>query len=547
MNNEFENPIRPEPERNNTADNLENKAVSPSAETAESVNPPPDASGYASPEIRMTPQAAQPDVSEVQPTEPSVQPEPQPVAKAASEPAPEIGKVPADAAYNPQSDTYSYHKAGTGADAQNVNGCAWDYTKDAKNAHRPPKKSSKGFKVFAASMLTVFTVSAVAIAALTAVDFAESRRQLRGGDSAPTTVQTGTDSLYGNLATMLSTFKDTEGGLTKAQVAAKCSPSAVGIVVEVQSSTNYYGGFFGDFYSNPQIMQGVGSGFIYNDEGYIITNHHVVEGAQKITVYLSDKTQVEAELIGSDELSDIAVIKVNPDGLNLVPMEIGNSDELVVGDEVIAIGSPAGIEFMGSVTDGIISAINRDVELSESGKTSKKTMTLLQTNATINKGNSGGPLLNAKGEVIGINTLKLGANYEGIGFSIPINGALPIISQLIEFGEVKERSENDFVSSAGVIGISASDITESESEYYDIPRGVLVVQIDKDSSAAEAGLRRGDIITSYKGTEVKSVNELNRLKESDKAGDEVTISVYRDSDDGSDGKTFDITFKLDAA
>ena len=198
------------------------------------------------------------------------------------------------------------------------------------------------------------------------------------------------------------------------------------------------------------------------------------------------------------------------------------------------------------MTDGIISAINRNVQLSENSG-SKKTMTLLQTNATINKGNSGGPLINAKGQVIGINTLKLTAEYEGIGFSIPINGALPIISQLMEYGTVKERPENDFVSGEGAIGISASNITASEAEYYDIPQGVLVVQINKDGNAAKAGLRRGDIITAYNGTDVKTVTELNNLKASNKAGDEVTLKIYRDSDEDDSSKTFEITFKLDAA
>ena len=317
-------------------------------------------------------------------------------------------------------------------------------------------------------------------------------------------------------------------------------------MVEAEVSGNNYYGYFGNFYSQPQITQGTGSGFIYSADGYIITNHHVVEGANKITVYLSDDTQVEATLVGSDELSDIAVIKIDPTGLDLVPMEIGDSDRLVVGDEVIAIGCPAGIQFRGTVTDGIISAINRNVQLSENSG-SKKTMTLLQTNATINKGNSGGPLINAKGQVIGINTLKLTSEYEGIGFSIPINGALPIISQLIEYGTVKERPENDFVSGEGLIGISASNITASEAEYYDIPQGVLVVQINKDGNAAKAGLRRGDIITAYNGTDVKTVTELNNLKASNKAGDEVTLKIYRDSDEDDSSKTFEITFKLDAA
>lgn len=448
--------------------------------------------------------------------------------------------VPENVSYNPHNDTYSYSKAPS--HSEQVNGCVWDNTPEhVQKTHCKPKKSSKGFKVFVASMLTVFTLSAVTIASFMTANFISDRQPAAVDDSeknsASLTVNTTTP-------TQISTFTESESGLTKSQVAAKCSPSSVGIVVEIEADSSYYGGFFGNFYSTPQITQGVGSGFIYDKNGYIITNHHVVDGAQKITVYLNDGTQHEAMLVGSDELSDIAVIKINPDGLDLVPMEIGNSDELVVGDEVIAIGCPAGIEFMGTVTDGIISSINRDVELNESGTT--KTMTLLQTNATINKGNSGGPLINAKGQVIGINTLKLSADYEGIGFSIPINGALPIISQLIDYGKVTERTDS-FVSSEGVIGISASDITESEAEYYDIPQGVLVIQIDKDSSAAIAGLRRGDIITAYNGTEVKTVNELNALKAANKAGDEVTITVYRDSYVDDTNKTFDITFTLDMA
>lgn len=401
------------------------------------------------------------------------------------------------------------------------------------------RNSNKGFKVFVGVMLAVFTISAVSIAAFLTLDYMSDLKEDVAAKTEGNTTQA-------NNIQYPATFKDEDGAYTKTQVAAKCGPSAVGIVVEMESSSGgYYDfGFFGNYYSNPQVVQAAGSGFIYSDDGYIITNHHVIENAQKITVYLSDKTELNAELVGSDSLSDIAVIKVKSDGINLVPMEIGDSSKLVVGDEVIAIGCPAGIEYMGTVTDGIISAINRDVSLKDSGST--KTMTLLQTNATINKGNSGGPLINSKGEVIGINTLKLSSNYEGIGFSIPINGALPIISQLIEHGSVIERTENDFVYGEGVIGISASAITESEAEYYDIPVGVLVIQINKDSSAAKAGLRRGDIITAYNGKQVKTVEELNSYKAANRAGEEVTVSVYRDgAQEGND--TFDITFKLDSA
>ncbi len=442
----------------------------------------------------------------------------------------------ADAVYNPQNDTYSYSKQNDG-DNSTVNGCIWDKTESKET--QKPKKSGNGYKAFIAIMLVVFTISALSAAAFLALDYVDD---LDRNNSASSNTPTRNETV-----TQITTFKEVEGVYTKSQVAAKCAPSSVGIVVEKESSAGgYYDfGFFGNYYSTPQIVQGVGSGFIYDDEGYIITNHHVIEGADKITVYLNDKTELEAQLVGSDSFSDIAVIRVNPEGINLVPMDIGDSAKLVVGDEVVAIGCPAGIEYMGTVTDGIISAINRDVSLSEAGIT--KTMTLLQTNATINKGNSGGPLINSKGEVIGINTLKLSSSYEGIGFSIPINGALPIITQLIEHGKVIERTENDFVSGEGVIGISVSAITESEAEYYDIPLGVLVIQIDKESSAAKAGLRRGDIITAYNGKSVKSANELNSYKSANKAGDEVTISVYRDATQEGEDETFDLTFRLDPA
>lgn len=458
--------------------------------------------------------------------------------------------VQQEASYNAQSNTYAYTKPSGTDGAEQTNCCVWESVDNiAEEKSKRKTGSSKGFKVFVAVMLGVFTISALSIAGFMAADYIEDNKDDFSSNSGIETVAPSNQNGYlESINKVISAFEENKGGLTKSQVAAKCTPSAVGIVIEkTSSSSQYYDfGFFGNFYSTPQIVQGVGSGFIYNDDGYIITNHHVIEGAEKITVYLSDKTQVQAELVGSDSLSDIAVIKINPEGLNLIPMEIGNSDLLVVGDEVIAIGCPAGIEYMGTVTDGIISAINRDVELKEDGKSSKKTMTLLQTNATINKGNSGGPLINALGQVIGINTLKLGESYEGIGFSIPINSAVYIIEQLIQHGEVLERSDS-FVSSEGVIGISVSPITESEAEYYDIPRGVLVVQIDKDSSASKAGLRRGDIITAYNGTAIKSVEELNRLKAANKAGDEVTISVYRDAENDSTGKTFDLTFKLDMA
>ena len=431
-------------------------------------------------------------------------------------------------------------------------GYEWNPQKSTSNKKRHnsdnPKRKISGFKVFTTSLLTVFVLSFAALTVMVAGYISNDNEKpvsQVGSSVSASSATTGTSSYAA-----VTTQSTTNGTLTIPQIAAKCSPSAVGIVVEVESTSSYN---FGFGFSIPQtgVAKAIGSGFILNSDGYIITNHHLIDDATKITVVLHDKTELEATLVGSDSISDIAVIKVEPtDEITLVPMEIGNSDELVVGEEVVAIGCPAGIEYMGTVTNGIISAINRDVEITDNYGRIQKTMTLIQTNATINKGNSGGPLINSKGQVIGINTLKLTSQYEGIGFSIPMNGAMAIINQLINYGEVIERTEEDFAYGSGVIGISGSSVTKEEAEQYGIPQGVLVFQIDKNSSAAKAGLRRGDIITAYNGTEVKTVEEINTLKAKNRAGEQVTVTVYRDgetSENGeSQGTTFDITFKLDA-
>ncbi len=318
-----------------------------------------------------------------------------------------------------------------------------------------------------------------------------------------------------------------DGTLTKQMIAVKCKPSSVGI--EVTATTQSY---FGTYKSS-----GVGSGFILTEDGYIATNNHVIEDADEIIVMLDDGTKYSAEIIGADSVTDLAVIKIDARGL--VPMEIGDSDLMQVGDSVIAIGTPAGIEFAGTVTDGIVSAINRDVEVQGSNGYTK-TMTLMQTNAAINPGNSGGPLINDKGEVVGINTLKLTEKYEGIGFSIPINSAINIFNQLIQDGKVTDY-EQSFVTGTGAIGITNYfEVTEEESKYYGIPVGVMVIQLKPGSSAQAAGLKRGDIITGFNGQKVTTVEEINDLKSAFKAGDQVTLTIYRDPKE-----IIDITFKLD--
>ena len=434
------------------------------------------------------------------------------------------------------------------------NGYEWDAQNTPTVSEKEPKvkktkkdgSSQRGFRVFLGIVLTVFTLSLATLTAMVAEFVIDGKQdEPENINIVPNTVEK-----YDKAPADVSNYVVYDSTLTNAdhltlpQIAAKCSVSSVGIISQVEVS---YNSFPFSFVPSTGVSQATGSGFIYSQDGYIITNHHVIDGATDITVVLHDKTELKAELVGSDELSDIAVLKVKPEeGTTLVPMEIGNSDELVVGETVVAIGCPAGIEFMGTVTDGIVSSINRDVKITDNYGTTEKTMTLIQTNATINHGNSGGPLINTRGQIIGINTLKLTSDYEGIGFSIPMNGAMPIIRQLIEHGKVIERTQDDFAYGKGIIGITGSAVSQAESEQYGIPMGVLVVQIDRESSAAKEGLRRGDIITHFNGKKVETVDDINAAKGSARPGEQVTVTVYRDSENNK-GESFDITFELGSA
>ena len=284
----------------------------------------------------------------------------------------------------------------------------------------------------------------------------------------------------------------------------------------------------------------LGSGFVITEDGYVVTNHHVIENANKIEVIFYDDTKYEATLVGSDSICDIAVLKIEG---NFEPVELGDSTLCKVGEFVCAIGTPSDIQFAGTLTYGCISAINRDVSITNSSGTVIKTMTLIQTEATLNPGNSGGPLFNMYGQVVGINTLKLSSQYEGIGFSIPISGAKDIINQIIEFGYVKDN--NGSVSQgAPYLGITPSDISEEDAKHYNVPVGVLVYQIESSNSSYKAGLRRGDIIVEFAGEEVTNSNSLKTILASKKAGELVKIKVYRDSTNG--GEYIEFAFKLDA-
>ena len=256
-----------------------------------------------------------------------------------------------------------------------------------------------------------------------------------------------------------------------------------------------------------------GTGIVMSADGYIITNYHVIDGAQEIQVLLEDDAYHEAELIGGDEPTDLAVLRIAAEGLT--PAEFGDSDVLRVGDQVVAIGDPLGTELRGTMTDGIVSAINRDLIIDG------RHMTLIQTNAALNSGNSGGPLINCYGQVIGINTVKMiggSASAEGLGFAIPLNVAKPIIDELIERG---------YVSGRPAIGVEGTTLDVRTQFFYNLPAGIIITAVEEGSDAESKGLTADDVIVSFGGVRVSTVEELEAAKEATAAGDTVTIGIYR--------------------
>ena len=311
---------------------------------------------------------------------------------------------------------------------------------------------------------------------------------------------------------------------TAIYAANKVLPSIVGITVEYTVKSNFIQGL-------SQQASAEGSGIIMSSDGYILTNNHIINSsdssiyyevseAAKVYVYLyNDTTPYEAKIIGTDEKTDLAVIKIDKDGLT--PAELADSASVKIGEFAMAIGNPLGMQ--SSVTSGIISAVNRTVESSDGN-----TFTLIQTDAAINAGNSGGALINSEGKVIGINTLKLsGTGIEGMGFAIPINDTLNIYNDLIKNGKVIRP----------YIGVSGIDLDKRTAEYYNLPVGVYVKQIQSNSPASNSDIKTGDVITEIDGTEISSMNDLNKIKEQKNIGDKITLTVYR----SGETKKVDIT------
>ena len=372
---------------------------------------------------------------------------------------------------------------------------------------QPPKKKKKfnGKRV---------ARSAVALVLAAAMGFAGGFVGAKFGGSGKVVIQqvapsSTADSASGSDSS-ITAASSSGSSLTTEQVADLVSPSVVVITTEqvVYSQWSWYG--------QNQVESGAGSGVIISSDGYILTCAHVVDGASTITVTIGDKDYT-ATLVGEDTTSDIAVIKIDADGLT--PATVGNSDSLKVGQSVMAVGNPLG-ELGGTVTGGMISALNRSVTIQ--GSSSVNTMSLIQMDASVSPGNSGGGLFNMNGELVGIvNAKSSSSDAEGLGFAIPINDAIKVAQELLE---------NGYVTGRPYLGITYLAVTDAQtaSQLGVNAYGVYVVEVVKGGPAEKAGLQAGDRIVSVDGTEIASKDDLGTLMQEHAAGDTLSITIARD-------------------
>ena len=377
--------------------------------------------------------------------------------------------------------------------------------------NKPKKKSNFGRNV----VLPFFSgVVGCAVVLGTCFGVPSIREQIMGSKNSNSSNSSSSAQTTGYVDQVsLSNYSD-----TAVYAANKILPSIVGIQIEynVTSMFSIFGG------NQTSTATATGSGIIISDDGYILTNNHVVSSSEaeayyqvseatKITVTLfNDDTQYGATIVGTDEETDLAVIKIDATGLTKA--EFADSDSIKVGEFAMAVGSPLGLQ--STITCGVVSAVNREVT-----DTDGKKYTLIQTDAAINAGNSGGALVNSEGKVIGVNTLKLtGNDVEGMGFAIPINSTTDITSQLIQYSKVKRP----------YIGITGMDLDAETAKANNLVEGIYVKDVETFSAAEKGGVKIGDVIIKADGTDVKTMDELNEIKNSHSIGDEMTITVNRD-------------------
>ena len=423
-----------------------------------------------------------------------------------------------------------------------------------------PKKSSGG-KVFAKTIAAVAALAIVSVSSIelyklfgreqnTAPNWSSSadtnavikdtptEAQTEGNDQEKTDTTAASPMVTNNTGGSWVNMAAPADALTIPQIVEKAMPSAVGISSTFEYTAqggggmdfwgfNFYDNYGGSNGSTTRQFSASGSGIVMSANGYIITNAHVIYDTEsqykagkatsvKVVMGENHEKEYDAQIVGFDVQTDLAVLKIDAD--NLKPAEFGNSNDLQVGELVVAIGNPLGFELYGTTTCGIVSALNREVTIDD------RTMKLIQTDAAINSGNSGGMLLNAYGQVIGINSMKMGsssfgqASVEGLGFAIPIADAKDIIDSLINNGYVTGRPQ---------FGITGVTVTEADAQRFGLPQGVYVYGVGEGSAAEQAGIHQGDIITAVDGIEITTMEELNEQKNKHKAGETITLSISR--------------------
>ena len=396
-----------------------------------------------------------------------------------------------------------------------------NYNGGSEVIYKPEKKKGKGKRVLA-GIVGVLTVAAIGATSIVGYNLIKGDSKVSTSDTTSseaalkTALQANTDD-----STATESTAETRELPSVVQLASPSDAMSIPDIVNKNSSS-----VVGINCVNSSGMA-MGTGIIMSEDGYIITNAHVVEGAQSISVklpssYADDTSDIEstdeltigAELIGKDTMTDIAVLKINKTGLTKA--EFGKSSDLQVGEVAIVIGNPLSMELANSVTAGIISALNRSITIED------RTMNCIQTDASINNGNSGGPLINAYGQVVGITSAKVTSTYgEGLGFAIPIDEAIPIIEELIKNGHVTGRP---------ALGVSGENISEIYARYYNMPSGFRVKRVNSGSAAEKAGIQVNDIIIGIEAKLISSLEEFNKIKNQYKAGDTVKISVYRNDE-----------------
>ena len=386
--------------------------------------------------------------------------------------------------------------------------------------YSPKPKKKKSPKMWLVAISSALAASVFTAAAFTGGFYYMNKQAEK---KLPETTETATVAENTTAdAETLATYKFGKKVLTIPEIASKVGPSVVGVINKAKvDAQRFYDPFSGRYYyyQDPSasedgvVEQGSGSGIIINESGYIVTNQHVIDGASEISIILNTGEEIAAKLVGQDKKTDLAVLKVDTDA-TLHPATLGDSTTVEVGETAVAIGNPMGMEFSGSVTAGIISAVNRTMTIDD------RTYNLLQTDAAINSGNSGGALINQYGEVIGINSVKLSSSgIEGMGFAIAISEAKPIIEDLMNSGYVTGRP---------LVGIAVQET----------PYGLFISSVQEGSGAAEAGLAQRDMIIEVDGQKVSSSSEINEIRDTKKPGDSLKFKILRD------GETLEISVTL---